>query len=131
MRRYRFCLRLSFLVLVVPSIVAASEAQAAKFKILHSFAGGDDGEYPNVPLTVDSAGDVYGTTGQGGSGAGCSSGCGVLFELLPTGNQWKEKILYDFSGAVNPVGQLVVSGGKFTAPPRMAATPATAARFTK
>jgi hypothetical protein len=51
---------------------------------------------------VDSAGNVFGTTTQGGNG-GCTlnNGCGTVFELSPpavVGNPWTETILYKFTG---------------------------------
>jgi uncharacterized repeat protein (TIGR03803 family) len=51
--------------------------------ILHSF-NGSDGELPNG-LTMDSAGNLYGTTLGGGKGRGCSyyRGCGTVFTLTP------------------------------------------------
>jgi uncharacterized repeat protein (TIGR03803 family) len=49
--------------------------------VLHSFAGGTDGALPEADLTQDSAGNLYGTTYNGG-GTGCGgAGCGVVFEV--------------------------------------------------
>ena len=71
----------------------------------YSFTGGSDGGYPDAGLIFDSKGNLYGTTGQGGnlSGSNCSgsSGCGVVFELIPpTGGtgSWTESVLYTFNG---------------------------------
>lgn len=60
--------------------------------VLHSFTGPPDGELPYGNLTRDSAGNLYGTTQQGGF-AGCS--CGVVYKLDPSGN---ETVLYSFTG---------------------------------
>lgn len=46
--------------------------------VLHSFAGGSDGATPYAGLIVDGAGNLYGTTIQGGSGAN-----GIVFALSP------------------------------------------------
>ena len=47
--------------------------------VLYSFTGGKDGEYPNAdPLVMDSAGNLYGATQQGGT-----FGHGVVFKLKP------------------------------------------------
>jgi uncharacterized repeat protein (TIGR03803 family) len=46
--------------------------------ILYSFTGGTDGKYPIGSLTRDAAGNLYGTTQQGGA-----SGNGVVFKLTP------------------------------------------------
>jgi hypothetical protein len=44
--------------------------------VLHLFAGGNDGSNPQAPVVVDSAGDVWGTTANGGIG-----GSGIVFEI--------------------------------------------------
>jgi uncharacterized repeat protein (TIGR03803 family) len=84
-----------------------------KSKILHNFgADAADGAVPNG-LIFDSAGNLYGTTANGGTGSGCNVayGCGTVFELIPeSGGAWKEKILYNFNGTdgANPVASLVL-----------------------
>jgi hypothetical protein len=45
--------------------------------VLHSFTGGSDGGVPYAGLVGDSAGDLYGTTPQGGRGGG------VVFRVVP------------------------------------------------
>jgi len=65
--------------------------------ILHIFKGGKDGAVPDAPLVADAAGNLYGTTSEGGSDTcGLASGCGAVFELSPRKRGWKEKILYSF-----------------------------------
>jgi len=65
--------------------------------VLYVFKGLWDGKYPNAKLVVDSAGNVYGTTAQGGSFHDCS--CGTVFELSPrSSGSWKETTLYSFQG---------------------------------
>jgi uncharacterized repeat protein (TIGR03803 family) len=49
--------------------------------VLHTFSGGTDGALPVAGLTRDSAGNLYGTTLQGGTG--CANGCGVVFKTHP------------------------------------------------
>ena len=50
---------------------------------LHSFVGGtNDGEYPYGAVTIDGNGNLYGTTINGGPG-GCTSGCGVVWQIAP------------------------------------------------
>jgi uncharacterized repeat protein (TIGR03803 family) len=72
-------------------------------KILHSFGCGSDGAEPLTGLTIDTAGNLYGTTYYGGSGScndGNAAGCGVVFELTPqTGGGWTETVLYSFSAS--------------------------------
>ena len=68
--------------------------------VLHSFTGGADGAYPQFgDLAFDQAGNIYGTTGNGGSGTGCESyGCGVVFKLTRSGSGWTESVLWNFTG---------------------------------
>ena len=80
-------------------------------KVLHSFQG-PDGSEPQSELTLDTAGNLYGTTYYGGaSGSGCGGfGCGTVFRLTPHANgQWSETVLYSFHGndGFNPVGGVV------------------------
>jgi len=67
--------------------------------ILHKFSGADDGGIPNGGLTLDSKGNLYGTTSFGGDLPACGAfgykGCGVVFKLNPAGN---ETVLYTFTG---------------------------------
>ncbi len=66
---------------------------------LYSFQGGEDGDNPSGGLTIDSAGNLYGTTAYGG-GTGCSpySGCGVVYRVSRSGT---ETILYRFTGGTD------------------------------
>jgi uncharacterized repeat protein (TIGR03803 family) len=65
--------------------------------VLHTF-GGADGADPDSVLLLDSEGNLYGTTENGGTSNGCGfSGCGTVFELSPQGNgTWSETVLYSF-----------------------------------
>jgi len=66
--------------------------------ILHSFAGGQaDGAYPYGSLILDKAGNLYGTTSQGGNQTcfGNTGGCGTIFKIAPNGT---ETVLYFFKG---------------------------------
>lgn len=60
--------------------------------VLHSFNGGD-GSYPEVNPIRDAAGNLYGTTSQGGANADCS--CGTVFKLTPAGDL---TVLHSFAG---------------------------------
>ena len=61
-----------------------------------SLANCADGQDPGVgPLVRDAAGNFYGTTAFGGTFPCFGDGCGVVFELTPSG---KETVLYDFTG---------------------------------
>jgi uncharacterized repeat protein (TIGR03803 family) len=63
-------------------------------KVLYSFTGGSDGAYPEAGLTLDSAGNLYGTTNGGGS----DMRYGVVFELVNSSGSYTEKVLYSFTG---------------------------------
>lgn len=68
-------------------------------QVLYSFTGGGDGLDPHGGVTLDSAGNLYGTTVAGGFGGFCAGdGCGVIFELTPSGGSWSEITLYNFTG---------------------------------
>jgi uncharacterized repeat protein (TIGR03803 family) len=58
--------------------------------VLYSFTGGADGSGPSAGLIRNSAGNLYGTTSDGGT-----SGRGVVFKLDTTGT---ETVLYSFTG---------------------------------
>jgi uncharacterized repeat protein (TIGR03803 family) len=62
-------------------------------KLLHSFNNnGNDGYSPYASLIFDSAGNLYGTTYQGGA-----HNDGTVFELMPkAGGIWMEKELHSF-----------------------------------
>lgn len=78
--------------------------------MLHTFGGVGDGVEPLGGLIFDAAGNLYGTTANGGSGP-CNGRCGTVFELSPLiGGSWSEKILYSFADGedgVEPISSLV------------------------
>jgi uncharacterized repeat protein (TIGR03803 family) len=59
------------------------------------------GAYPYGALTMDRAGNLYGTTFEGGE-----YGNGTVFELTNTSEGWKESLLYNFTGGDNGAGPL-------------------------
>jgi uncharacterized repeat protein (TIGR03803 family) len=66
--------------------------------VLHSFGNGADADSPQAGLIFDAAGNLYGTTVEGGTGSNCIFGCGTVFELTPAaGGGWTEKVLYSFN----------------------------------
>jgi uncharacterized repeat protein (TIGR03803 family) len=74
--------------------------------ILYSFTGGSDGSLPWAGLTFDSAGNLYGTTLEGGAYE-----VGTVFELTPTSSGWNETVLYSFTGGDdggNPLGGVIL-----------------------
>jgi uncharacterized repeat protein (TIGR03803 family) len=82
--------------------------------VLHSF-NSTDGARPRAGLILDTAGNLYGTTGGEDSPPSCSSGCGNVFQLLPgTQGQWTENVLYEFCSVLkckdgaNPTANLTL-----------------------
>jgi uncharacterized repeat protein (TIGR03803 family) len=70
--------------------------------VLYSFSGGADGAYPFSPVVRDAAGNLYGTTSQGGS-----ANAGVVFKVDPNGT---ETVLHSFTGGADgiiPIGGLL------------------------
>jgi uncharacterized repeat protein (TIGR03803 family) len=86
-----------FIALLLTSAIVPTQAQARKFKVLHTFHGAN-GAQSNAHLVRDAAGNLYGTTSVGGSGKGVCvpfGGCGTAFKLDKTGKQvW----LHSFTG---------------------------------
>src|SRR5271163_3423707 len=74
-------------------MLAGWRAQAQTFQTLYAFTGGSDGGYPYAGLVRDKAGNLYGTTLEGGSG--CAIGCGTVFKL---DKNRKETVLHSFAG---------------------------------
>jgi uncharacterized repeat protein (TIGR03803 family) len=88
-------------------------------QVIYSFcsvgAKCSDGATPFLSyVTLDSAGNLYGTTTAGGA-----NGYGVVFELSPAmiGGGWSESVLYSFSGTTDGAypsnGLIVDANGNF------------------
>lgn len=71
---------------------------------LHYFGNGSDGNSPN-DLTIDSQGNLYGTTEWDGTYGG-----GTVFKLTRTGSGWTYNVLYELggSGGSQPGGRVAV-----------------------
>ena len=78
------------------ALLASSEAACAVgYRILHTFTGQNgDGALPADGLIRDGAGNLYGTTSEGGN----DSGRGTVFKIAPDGT---ETVLYSFCGQGN------------------------------
>jgi uncharacterized repeat protein (TIGR03803 family) len=85
--------------------------------VIYSFkAGVKDGQYPfdGAGVTLDAKGDLYGTTYQGGS----TENAGTVYELKPSGNSYKESLLWSFDtvsgdGYYPRGGVILVKGNVF------------------
>jgi len=94
-----------FIMLLLASAIGPTQAQARKFKVLHTFHG-RDGAGPVGVLIRDAAGNLYGTTAGGGTGRCSQEGCGTAFKMDKTG---KEIWLHSFKGGngLNPYAGLL------------------------
>lgn len=76
---------------------------------IHSFGVGQDGFSPQSGVIFDNAGNLYGTTYNGGA-----DGAGTVYELSPSGGSWTETRLHDFTGGRTdgdtPIGGLLFDG---------------------
>jgi uncharacterized repeat protein (TIGR03803 family) len=62
-------------------------------RVIYSFQTENDGNSPISNLVRDSAGNLYGTTSEGGLGSG------IIFKLSPIGGgQWTESVVHPFAG---------------------------------
>jgi len=91
------------------TLLPANAWGGAKFKVLHHFYAGKNnngGLYGG--LTLDSKGNLYGTTWGGGGGSG------TVFELMPSSEGvWTEKVLHSFDWRKEgnaPLGILLFDG---------------------
>ena len=97
--------KLAFAVAFVAAILFLQPAQAQTFTVLYSFTGGSQGADPHAAVTLDGAGNLYGTTYRGGAYAG-----GTIYKLDAIGN---EMVLHSFGSgadAANPNGSLLRDG---------------------
>ena len=92
----------ALLIIIAVFMLAPAAGAQSKFKTLYSFTGGTDGGYPYAGVIIDQAGNLYGTTYEGGDLSCYGNGCGTVFELTPNSKGgWKEKVLYSFSGGTD------------------------------
>ena len=71
--------------------------------VLYAFTGEADGYEPESGVTLDAAGNLYGTTSLGGNVDSCALGvvdygCGVVYKITPAG---AESVLYAFTGGAD------------------------------
>jgi uncharacterized repeat protein (TIGR03803 family) len=94
-------------VMLIVTLALASGAAASTFKILHTFTWA---RTPEGNLILDAAGNLYGTTYNGGG-----HGLGTVFKLKPNpdGLYWRVSILHSFTGTdgANPYGVIFDASG--------------------
>ncbi|MBZ5596909.1 MAG: hypothetical protein LAN83_01190 [Acidobacteriia bacterium] len=90
-------------------MLVTSARGAVAETVLHSFTRFPDGHHPRATLIFDPAGDLYGTTSDGGT-----NNSGTVFELTPSSSGWTESVFYSFCSAdlcsdgSSPLGPMVL-----------------------
>ncbi len=96
------------ILLCVLAMIATQATQAQTFKVIHNFTGGADGAAPLAGLTMDQAGNFYGTSPYLGQ-----HGQGTVFKLSRAGSGWVFNSLYSFAGGGdggNPFSAVIFDG---------------------
>jgi uncharacterized repeat protein (TIGR03803 family) len=80
--------------------------------VLYSFKAGQDGSFPVAGITLDAAGNLYGTTSFGGGGS-CNIngilGCGTVFRLRNSGGGWVEDVFrFNGTNGANPQAGVIL-----------------------
>ncbi len=93
------------LFLATAQIASAQAYPASTFSVLHNFTGGLDGANPEAGLTLDKAGNLYGTAFNGGLGFG------TAFRLTKRNGSWIFAPLYSFTGTDGdgPAGRISIA----------------------
>jgi len=90
----------AWLVLALYSLItffAIPALQGQSFNVLYEFTGAANGAHPEG-VTLDRAGNLYGTTLDGGNLDSSCGGCGTVFKLKHSDRAWTYMQLYAFDG---------------------------------
>lgn len=99
---------LVLIVVVLFIVFTAQSAQAQTFTVIHYFTG-PDGVMPMTGLTIDAAGNLYGTTYGDNL---CDDRCGTVFKLSRESTRWTLNTLYRFHGGndgAGPMGRVALA----------------------
>jgi uncharacterized repeat protein (TIGR03803 family) len=94
---------LMFLLLFMT--LTAQPAEGQTFQVIHNFTGGQDGANPYAGVTLDRAGNLYGTAYYGGG-----TDDGTVYKLTHQGSGWTFSPLYSFAGGsdgINPDARVI------------------------
>lgn len=97
----------AMLCLFMLTTVAPIRSQS--YTVLHTFTG-PDGADPTAGVTMDQAGNLYGTANVGGhTGGRCISGCGTVYKLTYKNSTWIFTSIYTFnySDGSQPAGRVL------------------------
>ncbi|MGO9518641.1 MAG: choice-of-anchor tandem repeat GloVer-containing protein [Candidatus Korobacteraceae bacterium] len=96
-------LALAMAIPLALGLLFAQSAQAQSLTVIHNFTGGPDGSQPGAGVTLDAAGNIYGTT------TGFTGGLGTVFQLKGFHGAWLLNNIVTFNGnnGVNPEGGVV------------------------
>ncbi len=86
------------------TVVVAQSAQAQTFNVIYTFTDRQDGAFPYAGVTLDKAGNLYGTAFYGGAGYG------TVYQLRHNGSGWIVNPLYSFTGGsdgANPYARVI------------------------
>src|SRR5271165_7522543 len=95
-QRRNWILRIDLLAAAIVfalTVVVTQSVQAQTYSVLHTFTGGMDGATPEAGVTLDKAGNLYGTAANGGN-----TGAGAVFKIAHKGSGWTFSPLYNFAG---------------------------------
>src|SRR5271165_1116545 len=90
---------LAIAIVLALTVVVAQSAQAQTYQVIHNFSGGQDGERPLSTLTIDQAGNLYGSAGN------------TVFKMANRGSGWVLNPLYIFNGGFGGTDPLDVVFG--------------------
>jgi uncharacterized repeat protein (TIGR03803 family) len=99
----------AFLAAAIAGFALAPGARAGTERVIHAFCEEGqpcrDGIGPDAPLLEDAAGNLYGSTFDGGIDGG-----GVVFRLVPDGRKFDFKVLFRFTGGdgATPTARLII-----------------------
>lgn len=85
------------LTIALALTIAIQPASAQTYNVIYNFIGPNDGATPYAGVTLDGAGNLYGTTSAAGHACNGTGG-GTVFELARRRGVWLFTPLYYFSG---------------------------------
>ena len=91
---------------IVNTGTASAPIYSTPTVVLYSFTAGSDGSSPEGGLSIDAAGDLFGTTTQQGA-----NGVGTAFELALSGSTYTFNLLATFNDTNTPYDGVIVGAG--------------------